>query len=97
VKGRNVNERPIISLHDFLTVDFSPSKHICADTLRSITTLLAASFSWIFPDILSPAAADSWGAIFISVIIIVSLSPLIQGIFATAGEIRDFHCIRERF
>jgi hypothetical protein len=38
---------------------------------------------------LSPADADSWGAIIISIIIIVSLGPLIQGLFSTATEIRE--------
>ncbi len=69
--------------------DKSVLKHVFADTLRSITTLLAACFSWIFPDMLSPADADSWGAIIISIIIIVSLGPLIQGLFSTATEIRE--------
>ena len=65
-------------------------QHVFADTLRSITTLVAAGFSALFPDILSPADADSWGAIFISIIIIVSLGPLIQGLYLTAVEIRSF-------
>lgn len=51
--------------------------------------MVAASVAWLFPDIVSAAAADSWGAIFISIIIILSLGPLIQGIFSTASEIRD--------
>lgn len=63
--------------------------HVCADTLRSITTLLAAGFSWLFPQVLSPADADSCGAIFISIIIIVSLGPLIQGLYTTALEVRE--------
>lgn len=64
--------------------------HVFADTLRSITTLVAAGFSALFPDILSAADADSWGAIIISIIIIVSLGPLIQGLYLTAVEIRSF-------
>lgn len=63
--------------------------HVCADTLRSITTLVAAGLSFAFPTWLSPADADSWGAIIISLIILVSLGPLIQGLYSTAMEIRE--------
>lgn len=62
--------------------------HVAADTLRSIATLLAAGFAALFPEVLSAANADSWGAILISIIIIVSLGPLIQGLYSTAIEIR---------
>mmetsp|Transcript_10708 Transcript_10708/g.17730 ORF Transcript_10708/g.17730 Transcript_10708/m.17730 type:complete len:167 (+) Transcript_10708:335-835(+) len=55
--------------------------HICADTLRSIVVLIAAGFAYLFPDILSPADADSWGAIVVSVIIIICLFPLIVRVF----------------
>lgn len=61
--------------------------HICADTLRSIVVLIAAGFAYLFPDILSPADADSWGAIVVSVIIIISLFPLIEGLYVTSWEL----------
>ena len=68
-------------------------QHICADTLRSVAVLIAAGISSLFPDILPPADADSYGAIVVSVIIIFSLGPLLQGLVSTAMEIRDI--IRE--
>jgi Co/Zn/Cd efflux system component len=64
-------------------------QHICADTLRSITVLVASGIAQLFPDALSAAGADSYGAILVSLIIIVSLIPLMQGLFTTAVEIRD--------
>jgi hypothetical protein len=54
-----------------------------------VAVLLAAGFSTLYPELLSPANADSYGAIVISLIIIVSLGPLLQGLYATALEIRD--------
>jgi Co/Zn/Cd efflux system component len=62
--------------------------HICADTLRSIAVLIAAGFASLFPSLLSPMAADSWGSVVVSVIILVSLIPLIQGLFLTAVKIQ---------
>jgi Co/Zn/Cd efflux system component len=62
--------------------------HIAADTLRSIAVLVAASISALFPYVLSPMDADSLGAILVSIVILVSLGPLIQGIYNTALEIR---------
>lgn len=62
--------------------------HIAADTLRSIAVLAAASFSAIFPHLLSPMDADSLGAMLVSIVILVSLFPLIQGIYNTAWEIQ---------
>ena len=61
--------------------------HIAADTLRSIAVLIAAGFSFIFPELLTPVDADSIGAILVSIIILVSLLPLIQGIFNTTLEV----------
>mmetsp|Transcript_3108 Transcript_3108/g.4199 ORF Transcript_3108/g.4199 Transcript_3108/m.4199 type:complete len:342 (-) Transcript_3108:82-1107(-) len=63
--------------------------HVCADTLRSIAVLIAAGFSYLFPEVLSPVEADSWGAVVVSLIILVSLAPLIQGLYATAVKIRE--------
>ena len=63
------------------------SQHVCADTLRSIAVLVAAGFASLFPTILSPKEADSWGAVFVSIIILISLVPLIQGLYLTALKI----------
>jgi Co/Zn/Cd efflux system component len=62
--------------------------HICADTLRSIAVLIAAGFASLFPSLLSPMAADSWGSVVVSVIILVSLAPLLQGLLLTAFKIQ---------
>jgi Co/Zn/Cd efflux system component len=68
--------------------------HIAADTLRSISVLVAASFSALFPQYLSPMHADSLGAILVSLVILISLLPLFQGMVNTAMEIR--HLLRQR-
>ena len=70
--------------------------HICADTLRSIAVLIAAGFAWLFPSILTPADADSYGAIVVSIIIIISLGPLIEGLYFTAWEIYHLHGEHQR-
>ena len=61
--------------------------HVCADTLRSVAVLIAAGVSCLFPKLLSSAEADSDAAIVVSVIILVSLLPLIRGMFLTAYKI----------
>ena len=61
--------------------------HVCADTLRSVAVLIAAGVSRLFPQFLTPAEADSDAAIVVSVIILVSLIPLIRGLFLTACKI----------
>lgn len=61
--------------------------HICADTLRSIAVLIAAGIAWVFPEHLAAGQADSGAAIIVSMIILISLIPLIQGLFRTANMI----------
>mmetsp|Transcript_5322 Transcript_5322/g.7528 ORF Transcript_5322/g.7528 Transcript_5322/m.7528 type:complete len:405 (-) Transcript_5322:1-1215(-) len=60
--------------------------HVCADTLRSAAVLLAAAFASIAKDI-SPDSADATATIVVSFIIVVSLGPLVQGLYLTAVEI----------
>jgi hypothetical protein len=50
--------------------------------------LIAAGFSFLFPQFLSPVGADSWGAVVVSLIILASLAPLLQGLYQTAVKIR---------
>jgi Co/Zn/Cd efflux system component len=69
--------------------------HVCADTLRSVAVLIAAGFAYIFPQLLTPADADSWGAIVVSIIILISLGPLLQGLYLTACKIRTVWCEEE--
>jgi len=61
--------------------------HIAADTLRSVAVLVAAGISTVFPQVLPPADADAWGAIVVSIIIVLSLGPLVQGLCMTACKI----------
>lgn len=62
--------------------------HVCADTLRSASVLVASLLASIFPAKLSAPQADSGATIVVSIIILVSLVPLIQGLFLTAVKIR---------
>jgi Co/Zn/Cd efflux system component len=61
--------------------------HICADTLRSIAVLIAAGFAFLFPHLLTAADADAWAAIIVSVVILLSLLPLLNGLFQTGHKI----------
>ena len=61
-------------------------QHICADTMRSAAVLVAAAIAFFF-DAVTPAAADSWGAIVVSITILVSLIPLIRGLVVTARQL----------
>uniref|UniRef100_A0A7S3L4V1 Cation efflux protein transmembrane domain-containing protein n=1 Tax=Amphora coffeiformis TaxID=265554 RepID=A0A7S3L4V1_9STRA len=67
--------------------------HVCADTLRSVSVLIAAAIATVFPSV-SGALSDSLAAIAVSVIILVSVAPLIQGLIITAVQLyqlkRDF-------
>jgi Co/Zn/Cd efflux system component len=61
--------------------------HVCADTLRSVAVVLAAGIATIFPSI-PGETADAAAAVAVSIIIFVSLLPLIQGLVITAFEIK---------
>ena len=61
--------------------------HVCADTLRSTAVLIAAFLAFLFPDMLSGATADSSAALVVSLIILVSLIPLLRGLYFTAQKI----------
>lgn len=63
--------------------------HVCADTLRSVAVLVAATIASLFPGALSSTEADSEAAIVVSVIILASLLPLIRGLFLTAYKIYE--------
>lgn len=62
-------------------------QHVCADTLRSTAVLVAAAIATIFPS-LDGANVDAVAAVVVSVIIFVSLVPLVQGLVLTGIEIR---------
>jgi Co/Zn/Cd efflux system component len=62
--------------------------HVCADTLRSIAVLLASAFAYVAgPGQMTAGQADSGAAIVVSIIILISLVPLIQGLYLTACKI----------
>jgi Co/Zn/Cd efflux system component len=61
--------------------------HVCADTLRSVAVLIAATVSYFFGDFLPGAVADSMAAIVVSIIILISLIPLLRGLYITARHI----------
>jgi Co/Zn/Cd efflux system component len=63
--------------------------HVCADTLRSVAVLVASGVAFVLPQWLSPRQADAGGAVIVSIIILVSLVPLMQGLYLTACKIRD--------
>jgi Co/Zn/Cd efflux system component len=57
-----------------------------ADTMRSIAVLVAAGISYIFH--VDPALVDATAAVVVSVIIALSLGPLIIGLFQTWNELK---------
>lgn len=62
--------------------------HVCADTLRSIAVLIAAGIASVFQGVQNDAA-DAMAAMAVSIIIVVSLFPLLHGLFLTAQEIHS--------
>lgn len=62
--------------------------HVCADTMRSIAVLVAAGIAGMF-DSIDPEAADAVAAVVVSIIIILSLIPLFQGLFRTWADLID--------
>jgi hypothetical protein len=48
---------------------------------------VAAGLAYVFPWLVSPVQADAWGAIVVSVIILISLLPLLQGLWRTVCKI----------
>lgn len=66
-----------------------------ADTLRSIAVLVAATIAYSVEDV-SPAMADASAAVIVSVIIAVSLGPLIIGLIQTWSELQALKKERHR-
>lgn len=63
--------------------------HVCADTLRSLSVLIAAGIATIFPSVPGDLS-DSAAAIAVSIIILISLVPLLQGLVITAFQLHRF-------
>jgi Co/Zn/Cd efflux system component len=64
--------------------------HVFADTLRSVAVLIAAGVAKLFA-VITPDEADALAALLVSLVILLSCVPLIQGLFHTAREIRILH------
>jgi Co/Zn/Cd efflux system component len=69
---------------------------VCADTLRSVAVFVAAGIAYLWNAVTPDAAyadvsllADAYASLMVSIIIIVSLGPLLQGLYYTALEIKD--------
>lgn len=60
--------------------------HVIADTLRSAAVLVAAAIAFFVKSV-TGAMADSVATIVVSVIILISLLPLLRGIFITGNKI----------
>jgi len=61
--------------------------HVMADTMRSITVLVVAGLAYCFQSI-DNDLADASGAVIVSIITLISLGPLLIGIFSTWSELR---------
>lgn len=57
--------------------------HVFADTLRSIAVIIAAGLAMIFPDKISPVVADATAALVVSTLILLSLLPLVGGLWGS--------------
>lgn len=60
--------------------------HIVADTMRSTAVLIAAAIAFLFDSVASDAA-DASAALVVSITILISLIPLIRGLFVTAKHL----------
>ena len=61
--------------------------HVFADTLRSIAVIIAAIVAELVPQI-TPEVADSTAAILVSILILFSLVPLVQGLINSGRELQ---------
>ncbi|KAL7511445.1 hypothetical protein ACHAXN_009522 [Cyclotella atomus] len=68
--------------------------HVFADTLRSTAVLLAAGISYTF-NIGAPATVDAVAALAVSIIILMSLGPLLRGIFHAWSQYRRLSLMKE--
>jgi Co/Zn/Cd efflux system component len=64
-----------------------------ADTLRSIAVLLAAGIAFVFKSI-DPSIADASASIVVSIIIALSLGPLLVGLSKTWKQISELRTER---
>ncbi|GAX14850.1 hypothetical protein FisN_29Lh058 [Fistulifera solaris] len=64
--------------------------HVCADTLRSAAVLIAAIIATLVSSV-DGAVADSIAAIVVSLIIFISVLPLLRGLMITARQLQTLH------
>lgn len=62
--------------------------HVFADTLRSVAVLCAAGLATV-SGVISADEADAGAALVVSIVILLSCIPLLQGTYFTAKEIRE--------
>lgn len=71
--------------------------HVCADTMRSLAVVLAAGIAMCIPtpnhieEQYYAVMADSMAALVVSIIILLSIVPLLQGIYRTGQQIIQLH------
>ena len=61
--------------------------HVFADTLRSIAVIVAAALAEVVPDV-TPEEADATAAVVVSILILLSLVPLFQGLLKSLSELQ---------
>ena len=61
--------------------------HVFADTLRSIAVIVAAVLAELWPGV-TPEEADATAAVVVSGLILLSLLPLLQGLWRSVVELR---------
>lgn len=65
----------------------STAQHVFADTLRSFAVIIAAVTAKVV-DGVTPEEADATAAVVVSILILLSLIPLFQGLRETSLELR---------
>ena len=63
--------------------------HVFADTLRSIAVIVAALVAELFPSAVTPEEADATAAVIVSILILLSLVPLLQGLISSISELQS--------
>ena len=73
-----------------------PKQHVFADTLRSTAVLIAAGLSYCLK-IGEPQFVDAVAALAVSIIILLSLGPLLKGIVHAAQQLKQLSRLKTRF
>mmetsp|Transcript_23574 Transcript_23574/g.28991 ORF Transcript_23574/g.28991 Transcript_23574/m.28991 type:complete len:365 (-) Transcript_23574:220-1314(-) len=92
-----ISEAPSETSRGLLNLNMcSAYTHVMADTLRSVTVLITAAVAYIFKG-LDASIADAVAAMIVSIIIAISLGPLIVGLLETLREIQILYQQRTLF